>query len=446
MNKERVVEILGAWNFWNKEIDIGILRKKYLDKLLEFVQTDKVISIVGVRRSGKSTLIKQMAKKLIEGGTDKNNTLIINFEEPEFENMDAQSLLEIYQAYLEIIKPCGKPYLFLDEIQNVSRWEKFVRSMNEKKEVFIVISGSSSKLLSEEFSTVLTGRQLYFEIMPLSFSEFLNFRNLKIKEQKDVALNSLNIRKFFREYLQFGGFPEVVLNQNQEFKRRVLLSYYEDIINRDITQRFRVKKIDRLKTLSHFYLTNISSSISFNKISKFIELPVETIRRFSSYLEISKLLFFLRRFSFSVKEQENSPRKVYAVDIGLSNSIGFKFSENYGKLAENIVALHLKEIQTQNPCLETYYWKNHYGNKEVDFLLKEGTKIKKLIQVCWDVTNEETRERELKGLLESMKEFHLEEGLIITGDFEETEKIKEKKIIYKPLWKWLLSPSLQRLL
>ena len=356
--------------------------------------------------------------------------------------MDAKSLLEVYQTYLEIIKPCGKPYLFLDEIQNVSRWEKFVRTINEKKEAFIVISGSSSKLLSEEFSTVLTGRQLYFEIMPLSFSEFLNFRNLKIKERKDVALNSLNIRKFFREYLQFGGFPEVVLNQNQEFKRRVLLSYYEDIINRDITQRFRVKKIDRLKTLAHFYLTNISSSISFNKISKFIELPVETIRRFSSYLEISKLLFFLRRFSFSVKEQENSPRKVYAVDIGLSNSIGFKFSENYGKLAENIVALHLKEIQTQNPRLETYYWKNYYGNKEIDFLLKEGTKIRKLIQVCWDVTNEETRERELKGLLESMKEFHLEEGLIITGDFEETEKIKGKKIIYKPLWKWLLNSSL----
>ncbi len=437
MNKERIIEILNAWNFWNKDLEVGIVRKRYLDKLLEFIKTDKIISIVGVRRSGKSTLIKQMAKRLIENGVDKTDILIINFEEPEFENLDIKFLIRIYQAYNEIIKPQNKPYIFLDEIQNVTKWEKFVRSLNEKKEAFLVISGSSSKLLSEELATVLTGRQLYFEILPLSFPEFLNFNGLDINSQKAAIFNSLKIKRLLGDYLRVGGFPEVTLGKTEEFKKRILVSYYEDIINRDIVQRFKIKKIDKLKSLVRFYLTNISSYVSFNRISKFIQLPVETIRRFSSYIETSDLIFFIKRFSFSVKEQENSPRKIYSIDIGLSNAVGFKFSDNYGRLAENIVALKLKEIQSQNPLTEIYYWKNQYGDKETDFLIKEGLDVTQAIQVCWDVTNRETKDRELKGLLKSMEEFRLKKGLIITEDFEGKEKIRGVEIIYKSLWKWL---------
>ncbi|MFN7170977.1 MAG: ATP-binding protein, partial [Candidatus Omnitrophota bacterium] len=296
----------------------------------------------------------------------------------------------------------------------------------------------SSKLLSEELATLLTGRQLYFEIFPLSFPEFLNFNGLDIDSQKTAILNSLEIKRLFRDYFRFGGFPEVTLGKNEEFKRRILVSYYEDIINRDIVQRFKIKKIDKLKSLVRFYLTNISSYVSFNKISKFIQLPVETIRRFSSFIETSDLLFFIKRFSYSVKEQENSPRKIYSIDVGLSNAVGFKFSENYRRLAENIVALKLKEIQSHHPLTEIYYWKNQYGDRETDFLIKERLDITQAIQVCWDITNRETKDRELKGLLKSMEEFKLKKGLIITEDFEGKEKIKGKEIIYKALWKWLL--------
>jgi len=441
MTKEQIIEVLNHWNFWNRDIDVGLFRFEYLHKLLEFLETDKIISIVGVRRSGKSTLIRQMARTLVERGVERERILIINFEEPSFEGTDLNFLLNIYSAFLEIIKPPDKPYIFLDEVQNIDKWEKFVRSLNKKKEAFLVIIGSSSKLLSQELSSILTGRQLYFEIFPLSFKEFLGFKGLKIEEEKHVLLNSLKIKKSLREYLFWGGFPEVVLNKNEEFKRRVLISYYEDIINRDVAQRYRVKKLDKLKTLAHFYLTNISSYISFNRISRFIHLPVETVRRFSSYIEASNLVFFIKRFSFSLKEQENSPRKVYSIDTGLSNMVGFKFSRKFGQLAENIVALKLREEQAKNPSIEIYYWKNHYADKEVDFLVKEENSIKKLIQVCWDIGDFETKEREIKSLTKAMRELSLNEGLIITEELEDEEKIKDKKIIYRPLWKWILEEN-----
>ena len=437
MEKDRIVEILSRWNFWNKDLDIGILRRKYLKKILNFIETDKVISLVGVRRAGKSTLIKQISKSLFEKGVHKNDILIVNFEEPEFENADVAFLERIYQSYLEIIEPHGKPFIFLDEIQSVKKWEKFVRSLNERKEAFIVISGSSSKLLSSELSTVLTGRQLYFDIFHLFFEEFLLFKGRKIKNKKDIILNSLPIKRNLREYMKFGSFPEVVLNENPEFKIRVCQSYYNDIVNRDIIQRFKIKKIEQLRALARFYLTNVSSLISFHKTKQFIKLPVETIRRFSSYLESSNLLFFVKRFSFSVKEQENSPRKVYSIDTGVSNSIGFRFTENLGKLLENIVALELRRKQIENPLLEIYYWKDSTG-KEVDFLIKDGLKVTELIQVCLDITNPETKEREMKSLRKALKILNLKKSLVITEDYEG----EEEQIRFVPLWKWLLKEGL----
>jgi len=423
MEKTRIVEVLSKWNFWNRDLDTGILRKSYVDELLKFVKTDKIISIVGVRRSGKTTLMKQMAKLLMESSTDRNNFLMVNFEEPEFEGADVSLLQRIYEAYLEIVKPSRKPFVFLDEIQNVNGWERFVRSLNERKDAFMTISGSSSKLLSEELATVLTGRQVYFEVFPLSFKEFLSFEKMEIGGVKDILLNSLKIKRLFREYMEVGGFPEIVLNKDPDFRMRTLRSYYEDIASRDVIQRFKVKKSDKLKILARFYLTNISSPISFNKTSGFVQLPTETVRRFSSYLETANLIFFIRRFSWSVKEQENSPRKVYSVDAGMSNTVGFRFRENLGKVAENLVAVEL--------------WRDH-GQREVDFVVKEGLKVRELIQVCWDVGDRETKLREVKALVKAMKEFRLKEGLVLTGDFEGEEKVGGRRILYRPLWRWLL--------
>ncbi len=431
MRKDEILEILSDWNFWAKEIDIGIEREEYVKKLINLItKTNQIVCIAGVRRGGKSMLIRQIARGL----GDSVNNLIVNFEDERFLERKLKLLIDIYNTYLEKLKPEKKPFIFLDEVQDIPRWERFVRGMHERREANIMISGSSSKLLSAELATLLTGRHIIFFVYPLSFKEFLKFKNLSINSEFEILAKRIEIKRLLTEYLEFGGFPEVSLSSN---KKRILTSYFETIITRDIVDRFEIREKDKLKIIAKYYLTNISSPITFNRISKFLSLPLTTVERFSDYLETANMIFFIKKFSYSSKEQEKSARKIYSIDTGISNAIGFRFIEKLGKIIENIVAIELKRRQSFNPSLEIYYWKD-YQQREVDFVVKEGLKIKQLIQVCSDISNIETKERETKPLLKAMDEFKLKEGLIITEDIDSEEKIKDKKIIYKPVWKWLL--------
>lgn len=321
----------------------------------------------------------------------------------------------------------------MDEVHRVSEWERFVRTLHERKEANIIVSGSTSKILSRELGTILTGRHLSLFVFPLSFKEFLEFKGCKIKNELDVVAKRIEIKKLFSEYLQFGGFPEVVLKPE---KTRLLLEYFNDIITRDVIERFRIREVLKLKTLSKYYLTNFSNPITFSSIKRFLKLPLHTIERFSYYLENSGLIYFVFKFSPSFKEQEKAARKVYIVDNGLANAVGFKISENLGRLAENLVFIELKRRYSTNPLVDIFYWKTN--NKEVDFIIRTGMKVNSVIQVCWNISDKKTKEREIEPLLKAMKEFKLKEGLIITEDFEGQEEIGDKKIIYKPLWKWLL--------
>jgi len=435
MRKEELLEILSDWNFWAKEIDTGIKREYYLKELLKILtKTDQILCISGVRRSGKSTIMRQMAKELIKEVGEKN-TLIVNFEDERFTERNLNTLIDTYNCYLEKVKPTGKkPFIFLDEIQNINEWERFVRGIHERKEAKIVVSGSSSKLLSAELATLLTGRHILFNLYPLSFKEFLFFKNIPINSEIDIVSKRTEIKKLMSEYLEVGGFPEIVLSSE---KKRIILGYFETIISRDIIERFRIREREKIRTLAKFYLTNIASPITFNKISRFLKLPLTTVERFSEYLETANLIFFVKRFSYSLKEQEKSSRKVYAIDNGLSNTIGFRFSENIGRTMENIVATELKRKQTMHPELEVYYWKD-YQQREVDFVLKERTQVKQVIQVTSNIEDINTKERELKSLSKAMDEFKLKKGLIITEDVEREEEVGGNKIVYMPLWKWLL--------
>jgi len=434
MKKDEILEILSDWNLWIKEIDTGIKRDRYLKEFISVLtSTDQVLCITGVRRSGKSTLIKQIAKEISKDEGNKN-TLIINFEDERFSERSLKLLLEIYNCYLEKVKPDRKkPFIFLDEIQNIHEWERFVRGMHERKEAKLVVSGSSSKLLSAELATLLTGRHITITTYPLSFKEFLVFKNIPIQSDLEITARRTEIKKLLHEYLEFGGFPEVVLSSE---KKRILLSYFETILSKDIIERFRIREREKVKALAKFYLTNISSLITFNKISEFLDMPLTTIERFSNYLETAHLIFFIKRFSYSFKEQEKSPRKIYSIDCGLSNTIGFRFTENFGRIMENIVATELKIRQMASPELEVYYWKD-YQQREVDFVLKDKTQVQQVIQVSYDIEDMNTKERERRSILKAMNEFKLKEGLIITESFEQDEEIDGNTIVYKPLWKWL---------
>ncbi|MEI7620930.1 MAG: ATP-binding protein, partial [Candidatus Moraniibacteriota bacterium] len=337
--------------------------------------------------------------------------------------------------YLEYQAPKGECYLFLDEIQEIPRWEKWIRTTQELAKANLVLSGSNSKLLSGELATVLTGRHLDITVMPLSFQEFLSFKNLEIKKKSDLITKDIESKKLLQEFLEFGSFPIVVLEE--EKKKELLLNYYDDTVNRDLIKRYKIRKTEKLKSLTKFYLSNISSPITFASAGQFLQMSAETTERFSGYLEASYLVFFLKRFSYKFKEQEKSPRKVYAVDTGIANTVGFRFSPNLGKLAENVVFLELKRRSYLNPFLEIYYWKS-LANEEVDFIVKEDSTIKELIQVCWNLGDIQTKKRETKALLKAMAEFNLTSGLIIAEDFEGEENYDGKKIKYVSLRRWLL--------
>ena len=434
MEKKELRAILNEWNFWEKELNSGVKRDSYLRVLSKMLPSQQVKIITGARCSGKSFIMRQMAKHLIASGVDKKNILIVNFEDPWFIDLDTNLMSEIFQGYLDYQSPKGKIYVFLDEVQLVPRWEKWVRMMQELDKANLTVSGSNAKVLSDELGTVLTGRHLDVTVMPLSFKEFLKFKKLEIKNESNLAGNDTEVRKLLQEFLEFGSFPIVVLDEE---KRKALLNYYDDAVNRDLIKRYKIRKGERLRSLLKFYFGNISSPIAFASSGESLGMSAETTERFSNYIETAYLAFFLKRFSYKFKEQEKSPRKVYAIDTGVANLIGFRFSPNFGRLAENVVFLELKRKMYDNPFLEIYYWKS-LTHEEVDFVVKEDTKVKELIQVCWSVEDMNTKKRETKALLKAMGEFKLKKGLIITEDYEGEEKVDGKTIEYVTLRKWLL--------
>lgn len=438
MNKENLIKILYDWNFWEKELPIGQKRPEYLDRLSQFLQNNKPIIITGARRSGKSILMRQLANDLIKNKKiAKNRILMINLEDPRFRELNSDLLQNIYETYQEFLNPQDRPYLFLDEIQEVKDWEKWVRVFHELSSGKIILSGSNANLLSSEIATVLTGRHLDITVFPLSFREFLSFHQLRIQTKADLITKEIKVKSLLRKYLNQGGFPETVENPNQ---KEILIAYFNDLIYKDLVRRYNLRQDEKMKTLLQFYFNNTASLITFNSIRKFIDLSTDTIEKFSSYFENIYLLSFLKRFSFKTKEQIKSPRKVYAIDNGLANAVGFSFSQNRRKMIENAVFSELKRQSVLDPQLELFYWKDDQ-HREVDFVVKNGQKINKLYQVCWEAENPKTREREIKSLLKGMEYFSMSEGYIISFEEESVQEIKNKRIKFIPLWKWLLNPN-----
>jgi len=435
MERDLILEILNDWNFWRKELDAGKKRQEYVNSCLDFLKPNVIVAIIGVRRSGKSYLMRQVAKELAKKGIKKEELLIINFEDVRFTEFSTKLLNDIYEIYLEVLKPTSKPFIFLDEIHNVPNWEKWVRTIHELSKAKIIISGSSSKLLAGELATVLTGRHLDVTIFPLSFKEFLLFKNIEIKDELDLISKKIEIKRALNEYSEFGGFPEVVLNEE---KRQLLSKYFEDVVTKDVEKRYKIRKGEKLRSLTRFYLTNIANPITFSSLSKFLKISKNTIEKFSNYLEDAHALFFVKKFSFSFKEQEKSARKVYAIDPGLSNVIGFRFSENRGKLMENMIAVEILRKKSLNPNLDFYYWKDYQQN-EVDFVVKDGFDVKQLIQVTYANSKDEIEKREIKSLAKASKELKCKNLLLITWDYEDEILTNKTKIKCLPIWRWLLT-------
>ena len=431
MDKNKLKELLIEYKQRFLTARTDLIRRKVQDNIEPFIKFKEVVIITGPRRGGKSSLMKLICDDLIK--KDKvppSNILYLNFEDERFIEFNTGDFAQIYELFLQINKPVGRLYFFLDEIQNVTGWERWVNRLYENENIKIFITSSNASLLSSEISTALTGRNRMITNFPFSFREFLTFKNYKLQKNDFYQTKKRAvIKSFFQEYLKLGGYPEIIKINDPT----LLEQYFKDIIYRDILPRYSIKKIKEIRELCLFLASNLGSIHSYNKLQNLI--GVKSINTVKSYLEILEeafLFFRINLFDYSIKRQIYNPSKIYIIDTALGNSISFKFSENIGHIYENIVFLELKRRNK-----EIYYWKSKKG-KEVDFLIKKGLNIEEAIQVSYNLNDKKTLDREIESLLIAKDEFKVEHLRIITEDEETEKEIGNVKIRIIPLWKWLL--------
>ncbi|MCF8297739.1 MAG: ATP-binding protein [Saprospiraceae bacterium] len=372
--------------------------KEIIQREIEIpLNSDRIVVVSGIRRCGKSTLLKYTLNKY-------DSVFFLNFEDIRLNGFDASDFQKLEQiAIIENIK-----FLVFDEIQNIPNWEKFVRSSHDKG-FQIFITGSNASLLSRELGTRLTGRHLQLELFPFSYKEYLTLKS-----------QTANVESFTC-YLKQGGFPEFLISEDEDYLR----SLARDVVIRDIAVRRNIKNDHILLRLISNLFSNIGKEISFNNITKIIGIKsVRTTIDYCDYLKESYLIDLLPRFSFSIKQQQNNPKKVYAIDTAMGKSISLSFSEDSGRMLENTVFLMLKNVYS-----DILYYKDE--SSECDFLVRKANKIVLAVQVCWHLTSENL-ERELKGLKNAMRTCSVKNGFIIT--MEQDEKFGDIKAI--PAWKF----------
>lgn len=386
--------------------------------LTKFLKHPNILVILGVRRGGKSIFSLLLSKQF------KESVAHLNFDDERLVGLKTGDLDNILQAFYELYGEV--PLIILDEIQNVPGWELFVNRLRRTKKV--IITGSNSKLLSGELATHLTGRYIDFTLYPFSFGETLDSRP-DIYLTKDRA----GIRRQLDEYLRGSGFPEF-----RRFGSSIVVRTYGDIISKDCIRRHDIREEETFRELARYLISNFSGEFTYSKLLKIFGLKdPHTVKNYVSYIQEAFLIAVLERFSPKLKQQAIAPKKVYAIDQGFCNFIGFRLSEDRGRILENVVCIELLRKKARNHGMELYYWKDHQQN-EVDFVIKKGRKVAQLIQVCYDISDPTTKEREIKALLKASEELGCRDLLVITSEKEGEETIDGKRITYVPLWRYLL--------
>ena len=414
---EKIRDIL---NFWKREVLNSKLFPRDLASSLD-INNPEVIDVTGVRRSGKSSVLKLIAKSL----PDPDSWLYVNFEDPYFSGDNKASVLEnIVEVYTRYFSEKLK-YLFFDEIQNIDSWERTVRKYRDGTDYKIFITGSSSKLLSGELSTLLTGRHVSLSLMPLSFKEYLSFKGITVEGNKDLFMKSGELKRAFPEYLSYGGFPQVVLTDQRE----LLKSYYGDIVEKDIIGRYDVRDKNTLEKIGLFMMSNASKTLSPTSLKKMYSVSFAKAVKYIDYFKESMLCYELEQYSSSIKSRQRSLKKIYSVDTGLANIVSMSFSEDKGRLLENAVFLELKRMGKQ-----AFYYKT--PTCEVDFVIREGNHKEELVQACWDLSDPETKARELKALKKAAGDLKLNKATIVTLDQKETITHEGLEVDVVPAYEW----------
>src|SRR3989344_3808290 len=416
-----------------------IIRDFYEKKLPDIIPRDqkiifendlkRAVSIIGPRRAGKTYemfyLIEQIRQKY---GMDK--VIYINFERADLESLSNKDLIVMLEAYYELCpkNKNTKIWLFLDEIQNVSGWELFIRSCLDEG-ISVYLSGSSSKLLSKEIATSMRGRNISYHIYPFSFKEFLLSKKFEIKKIYSSNEKSL-LNNLLNEFLMFGGYPETAIFSKERDK--ILKDIYDTAIYKDVIERAKIRNIKVLRLLIKSLLA--SKEFSINKFYNFIKsqgikTSKDALYNYIEHLNDAFFVFFLRKHDLSYKKKEQSLPKVYFIDNGILRLNGI---DDNGRLLENLIFLEL--IRREK---DIAYYQNSL-KEEVDFVVKEGKKVIQLIQVCYTIDNFMTLDREIRILIKASEEFNCKNLIIITMSEEKEQTINGKKVKFIPLLKWLL--------
>lgn len=419
--KQELDEILSKSRIIKRDFPMDDINKALLHP--------NIVVILGVRRAGKSTLARFISKSF--------KIIGINFDDERLYSLKAEDLNDIliagHQLYGEI------DYFLFDEIQNIPGWELFVNRLRRTKKV--IITGSNANLLSGELSTHLTGRYLQFDLLPFSFKEVLRLNNVDILNpisRSGIVYSTKGQAKIIREleeYMIKGGFPEYY-----KFGKMMVRNIYRNIIDKDIIIRYRMKKIHEFQDIVRYMIGNFANLFTYSKLKKIFAIQdTHTIQKYIHYLQETYIIFTIEKFSFKLKTQMLSPKKVYVIDNGIIDVISTRTTQDRGRLMENLVAI---ELLRKKLCWNQYdqinYWAD-YANHEIDFLLLKSGKIIQLIQVCEIFDDKHIPDREVNNLLKGSLEFECKDLLIITWMFEGEKEYRGQNVRFIPLWKWMFT-------
>ncbi|MHA1856071.1 MAG: ATP-binding protein [Promethearchaeota archaeon] len=430
---DEIISAIRSWNPWWIEEEKNEERERIkssvsrglLPSIIQTLQTRHVKDILGIRRSGKTTLLHQIINKIIEAGKDSKEIFFLAFDDPNLNLVPFDKIID--NAFF--LNPNIK-FLFIDEIHAKKGWELWIKKIydtNKFDQIFI--SGSNAALLSDDVGKALTGRHLSFFLTPFTFHEYLISNQWKNYSQEFLKNKFPQLLHEFDKYLIWGGFPETI-NVNDSLKRQILVDLYNDVLARDISTRISID-YGKINSLATYVFTNFTREFSVNKLAKSVNLHPDTTSHYLQLLENALMITIIPRFSHKLKIQFHQNKKVYAVDNGLRNAVSFHTTKDRGKYAENLVCM---ELLRRNK--EVYYWKD--DKHEVDFIVRDGGVIEELIQVSWDMKKESTRNREFDGLVAACRLYRLSKGTILTRDEEQTVDYNGIKIIIKPIPLWLL--------
>lgn len=369
----------------------------------ELLLSSQLIKLItGPRRAGKSTQALQMLKG--------KNFAYLNFDsQPMLDNWNP----DVVMRMLDDVYP-GYDYLMLDEVQNLDAWDLWVSELY-RRGVNMVITGSNAKMLSSEMATVLTGRYLQVEMLPFSLEEFLEWNKLDIHSIS--ADDNTEAWALIDDYLRNGGYPEVV--NTRPLVRSYLDTLFDSIVWKDVVKRHNIRNTAELNNMAMYLISNFCNPISANELTTNLGISsVNTTRRYMDYLHEPYLFYYLSRYNNKLKLMQKAPRKVYVVDNGFVQAKAFSLSENLGLLLENQVFVEL--IRRGYDTEKTIFYYRSRNDKEVDFVLREENRVKALVQVCYDMSNEKTEKREVGSLIECAGELHCENLTIITASEEGT--------------------------